>query len=356
MPSVRFTDSDGFTTIPIENWPDIFAGVNSRPRKFCVENNGSDRAMGNSPGPANGLQVEIDQIGTNDGSTEFRIASDSVTLSPPFGLTAVLGPATGVWGVAGTYGWKITAVNATGETIGSFEVTFNVTALGNAITLTWNTIAGATNYKIYRTPTPGTYGASTLVTTVGAVGTFNDTGAATTSGTPPTKNTTAGWTLSAGLGGAGGVWGATGNNFWVLAAYDSTNVLIAISLEATFNVTDTTKKVTLSWPTIAYADHYILYRSGGSGSYISPAIRATIAAGIVSFDDDGSALTTGGITYDPSFGIPPAIGSFGTGAIQVYTGHLEIGKQFFFWGTRIVPNGTSEQGNPRSCLTTIKEI
>jgi hypothetical protein len=355
MPSVRFTDSDGFTTIPVKNWPDAFAGVNQTPRKFAVENNGSDRALGATPGPANGLQLQIDQIGTNDGNGMLRIGADTATLSPPYALAAVLGPATGVWGSTGTRGWKVTAVNAVGETIGSFEATFNVTSLGNAVTLTWTQITGATNYKIYRTDTPGTYGATSLRATVGAVGTFDDTGAALSSGTPPSANTTGGWKLTAALGGAGGVWGSTGQEFWVLAAYDSTNVLIALSIEANFNVTDTTKKVTLTWPTIAAADHYILYRSTGTGVYNTPAIRATIAGGTVTFDDDGSALTTGTITYSPSYGIPPALSTVPV-VIGTAPGKLAIGQQWFFWVNRVIPGATSEAGNPRSALTTVKEI
>lgn len=358
MPSVRFTDSDGNTTIPVKNWADIFAGANSTPRKFCVENNG-DRVLGTTPGPATGLQMQITQIGTNDGSTMLRLAADSVTLSPPFGLTAVLGPGSGVWGTSGTRGWKITAINATGETIGSFEATFNVTSLTNKVTLTWTQITGATGYKVYRTDVPGTYGATSLRATLGAVGTYDDDGAALSAGTPPVVNTTAGWKLTAALGGAGGVWSGTGNQFWVLAAYDSTGVLIAMTLEATFNVTDTTKKVTLSWPTISYADHYILFRSTGTGVYNTPAIRfSNIAGGTITIDDDGSALSAGTITFDPSYGIPPASGSFGTAALTVYTspGKLEIGKQFFFWVNRVVPGATSEAGNPRTALTTLKEI
>ncbi len=355
MPSVRFTDSDGSTTIAVENWPDIFAGVNSTPHKFAVENNG-DRPLGAPPGPATSLQLTIDQIGTNDGSTMMRTANDTVTLSPPWGLAAVLGPAGGVWGSTGTRGWKVTALNANGETIGSFEATFNVTALANKVTLTWNIPAGTVNVKVYRTDVPGTYGATSLRATLGAVSTFDDDGSALSAGTPPSVNTTAGWNVTAVLGGAGGVWGGTGNEFWVLVAYDSTGIVIAQSREVSFNVTDTTKKVTLTWPTISYADHYILYRSTATGVYNTPAVRATIAGGVVTFDDDGSALTAGTLTYVPSYGIPPSPGSFGSLALVANSGKLAVGQQYFFWANRVVPGGTPEAGNARACLTTLREV
>lgn len=351
-PSVRHLNSDGFTTIPVMNWPDAFAGVTQRAKKFGAENNG-DRVLGSSPGPASSLQWEIDQIGTNDGSGMLRIGADTATLSPPYGLTAVLGPAGGAYSATGTYGWKVSALNAVGETIGSFEATFNVTDTTKKVTLAWTTIPGATNYRIYRTSTPGTYVSPTLIALVGAVGTYDDTGSAASAGVPPSFNNTGGWILSAALGGAGGVWGSTGSRFWTLVAYNADNTILTMSLEATFNVTDITKKVTLTWPTVVAADHYILYRSTGTGVYNTPAVRATIAGGVTTFSDDGSALSTGSIVYDPSYGIPPTLDVV---PFVVGAGNLAIGQHSFYWVNRVVPLATPEDGNPRAALTTIKEI
>jgi len=353
--SVRQVDQDGFTTLTGFTWPDAFAGVNQQPHKFAFENNGT-RVLGTSPGPApNGLQVEIDAVGSNDGFTELRIATDTVTLSPPFGLTAILASATGgAFGATGTYGYKVTAFNGNGETIGSFEATFNVGAVANQVLLTWTTIPGATGYKVYRTPTPGSYGAATLLATLGSTGTFTDAGAATTTGTPPSVNQSGSWLLSAVLAGAGGVWSGTGNKFWTLVAFDSTGVVISVSTEAVFNVTDTTKKVTLSWANVPAAASYTLYRSTTSGSYPSPSIVTTLTAGTTTFTDSGAATTVGANTFLNSFGIPPTLTN--TLPITVFSGNLAIGQQFFFWVNRVVPSGTPESGNPRTALITIKEF
>ena len=102
-------------------------------------------------------------------------------------------PATATTGgtiVAGTYYYKITALGSGGETIGSNEQSIVVpaTTATNTVTVNWTTVAGATGYKVYRGITSG--GENRLVTTVGAVVTATDTGAATTAGSPPTVNTT----------------------------------------------------------------------------------------------------------------------------------------------------------------------
>ncbi len=121
--SIRVVDNDGNTTLNGEHWPDAFAGENQVARKFAIENNGT-RPLGASPGPAAGMQIAIQQVinsdaSINDGSTMLRIGADTATLSPPFSLLAVLGPTAdgGVWGSIGTRGYRVTALNANGETI-----------------------------------------------------------------------------------------------------------------------------------------------------------------------------------------------------------------------------------------------
>jgi hypothetical protein len=242
----RDLDSDGFTTIVQENWPDIFAGTTGTAKKFGFENNG-DRPLGATPGPATGLEIAIVQVGANDGSAMLRIGLDTVTLSQPWSMAAALGPAGGVWGSTGTRGWKITALNATGETIQSFEVTFNVTDTSKKVTLTWVNPPGTTQNKVYRTDTPGTYGATSRRATIAVTTTYDDDGAALSAGQPPSENT-----------------------------------------------------------------------SGGAG---------------------------------PAFGTPPALG---TTPLQVTL--MEVGRQKFYWVNRVVPGATSEDGNPRSAITRLREV
>lgn len=88
---------------------------------------------------------------------------------------------------AATYYYKITALNALGETIGSNEVSVTTTGATSSNTVTWGEVATATGYRIYR----GTAAAGeNTYYAVGTVTTFTDTGAAGTAGTVPGANTT----------------------------------------------------------------------------------------------------------------------------------------------------------------------
>jgi hypothetical protein len=59
--------------------------------------------------------------------------------------------------------------------------------------LLWTTPAGATNVKVYRTTTPGNYGATSLAfNAAGVTGSWEDPGAPCANGSPPTANTTGG--------------------------------------------------------------------------------------------------------------------------------------------------------------------
>lgn len=107
------------------------------------------------------------------------IAAPSITL----GATAT----TGGTFAAGTYFWKVTATDAFGETVGSNEVSATLVASGTQV-INWTAVTGATGYKVYRGTTAG--GQDKLVTTLGAVTTYTDTGTAGTAGTVPTANTT----------------------------------------------------------------------------------------------------------------------------------------------------------------------
>jgi hypothetical protein len=150
------------------------------------------------------------QIGTNDAWTMLKIVDDpNGTISKPWGdgvddfdiptgaPTATLGVGTGGgWAAAGgvgEYGGVVTALNATGETIASVEVTFTVGALDEEWLVGWEDVPGASSYNYYRTAVgaAGTYGAYSLVANV-AVSQYNDVGAAAGVGAPPADNTTGG--------------------------------------------------------------------------------------------------------------------------------------------------------------------
>src|SRR4030095_8917438 len=60
--------------------------------------------------------------------------------------------------------------------------------------LAWTQVPGATGYRVWRSTTSGTYGPTALRSTIvgGAVVSFIDDGAALSSGTDPTANTSGG--------------------------------------------------------------------------------------------------------------------------------------------------------------------
>ncbi|MDP9184816.1 MAG: hypothetical protein M3O29_03990 [Actinomycetota bacterium] len=89
---------------------------------------------------------------------------------------------------AGTYYWKLTAINASGETVGSNEVTATTTGSTSSQPFTWVAITGATGYKLYRGTVAGAE--NILVTTLGTVTSYTDTGSAGTAGTVPSVGST----------------------------------------------------------------------------------------------------------------------------------------------------------------------
>ena len=140
-------------------------------------------------------------INRNMGALTVGTSTVSGTLSLQGGLTAAAlptpsAPTITTGGTAGstTYSYTITALDGVGETIASSAgstATGNATlTAGNYTIITWNSISGATSYKVYRTVGGATQGLITTVTTkLGATQTTNDTGLAA-SGSSPTTNTT----------------------------------------------------------------------------------------------------------------------------------------------------------------------
>jgi hypothetical protein len=193
--SARRLSADGFTPLPQYTWDTVLSDVSEEikgPFKFCLENNGT-RALGASP--FSGVYLRITKVGSNDGYLYYETApDDNGTISKPWGVTVVAEGSGGSFVADSEYGWKVTAVNGSGETIGSAEVTLTPTGTDKA-RLDWTTVPDATSYKVYRTAAggAGTYGATSLRATVSApTVTYLDDGAALSSGTPPEENTTGG--------------------------------------------------------------------------------------------------------------------------------------------------------------------
>lgn len=94
--------------------------------------------------------------------------------------------ATGGTLAAGTYFYKVTAIGAAGESLGSNEQSIATTGTTSKNTITWATVVGATSYRIYRGTAAGL---ENKYFTVGAVLTFDDVGGVGTTGIPPVGTT-----------------------------------------------------------------------------------------------------------------------------------------------------------------------
>lgn len=183
---VSWRNKDGVTVITGLDEGSVFAGASTTKRKLTVRNVGS---VVLSP-----ASIVITQRESSDGHLFAKTAADSATLGAPHNFAAVLAATGGTWGSTGIRFYRITAFNGTGETGPSQEVSVNVDDVNKSVDLSWTIIAGATGYKIYRGTASQNYGSTALLTTInnGATSAFNDDGSATTSGSVPTENTTAG--------------------------------------------------------------------------------------------------------------------------------------------------------------------
>lgn len=100
-----------------------------------------------------------------------------------------LGTTSGTGGnlAAGTYFWKCSALNSAGETLASNEVTATTTGTTSSQPLTCTSPAGTVSYNWYRGTTAGGENVKYNTTTPS----FTDTGAAGTTQSPVTTQTTA---------------------------------------------------------------------------------------------------------------------------------------------------------------------
>lgn len=83
-----------------------------------------------------------------------------------------------------TYYYVVSALDETGETIQSEESQAVVVGSGqNAVNVAWTAVSGATNYKVFRTTSTGTYGGTSLLGTA-ATNSYLDLLANTITGQP----------------------------------------------------------------------------------------------------------------------------------------------------------------------------
>lgn len=355
MPAtIRYLDRDGVTQPPATfDFGHAIAGHAQTPRKFAIQNIGN-RAGGASP--FNGSELRRVASGTNLGFEQFRIALDMETLSCPYGpVTAVAGLTAdgGVWADVGNQFYRVTAVKGNGETIGSLEVVVLVDDVTKRVTVSWSAIAGADDYRVWRSTASGVYGPTALIgaTGSGAITSFVDDGSAAGAGTIPTVNTTGAWELAVTLGssGDGGVWSGTGVRFYRVVAVDADGVVIAATLEVSVTVDVATKRVTLDWEAVDAAAGYLVFRSESSEVYAA-ALRATLGE-VLTYLDNGAATGVGDYTGGPSYGIPPALG---LGPLNI--GTLPRGKQVFYWADRVIGAAAPEDADDQLVFTKYVEL
>lgn len=100
-------------------------------------------------------------------------------MAAPANVTATAQPGGAI--AVGAVAYIITAINGTGETAGSTAATGTTTSGNQAIQLTWDPVAGADGYRIYGRAS----GTEKLITQVGKVTSFLDTGALPAQPTTP---------------------------------------------------------------------------------------------------------------------------------------------------------------------------
>ena len=213
-----------------------------------------------------------------------------------------------------TYFYKVTAVdNLGGETTGSTEISQAVSAANQGIGLTWQPNSGARGYRVYR----GTSSGAENVYFNTNTNSFTDYGSGSTSGTMPTVNTSYATSITnsgntqISIGSTGnavgqlyiagnqpglvnvstsGVAGTTNYVYQIVGVNAAGNVLpppYAVGYTNSGNATlDASNFDTISWPSVAGAVSYNIYRSVGvvSGGLIGNTTSTT-------YNDTGAAAT-----------------------------------------------------------------
>lgn len=117
------------------------------------------------------------------------VAPDASVSAGPT-INSIVTLTTGGTLAAATYFYVVTAIGSAGETLASNEVSITTTGTTSSVIVTWQSVIGAASYRIYRGTTAGGESAWFAGAASGSVGgTFTDTGAAGTAGTPSKVST-----------------------------------------------------------------------------------------------------------------------------------------------------------------------
>src|SRR5262249_47566224 len=117
------------------------------------------------PDPNNDLTFTARQPGDALNNTTVHIVNSGQSAPP---LLAAKEARDGTLDTTKTYFWVITAITPNGETTKSNETSLAPSGTNKTATLTWSQVPNATGYNVYRSNTADSYGASSLLTTIGS--------------------------------------------------------------------------------------------------------------------------------------------------------------------------------------------
>src|SRR5207244_4048262 len=135
---------------------------------------------------ANGVSVARNTVYSGISEVQKLALTNPAGVGPTLNTAVV--SANGAF-AAGNYYYVVTAILAGGETAPSNELGPIVVAANQQVTLNWTAPAGVTplGYRVYRATAAGIYTSPSLVTTLGAVTSYVDTGTALVAGAPPVQ-------------------------------------------------------------------------------------------------------------------------------------------------------------------------
>lgn len=195
----------------------------------------------------------------------------------------------------GHWFYRVTAVNAQGESLPSNEQAVTLPEANNTVTISWAAVTGAVTYNMYR----GTAAGGESLVATGIAGTsYVDTNTMV-AGTPPATNTSAlaaPVQAAAATATAGGTI-AAGTYFYVVTAINARGETL-VSNEKSQVTTGAASTVTVNWAQVPGATGYRVYRGTASGAQ-----NRFYAVGAVGTYTDTEAGSTAGL--------PPAANTTG---------------------------------------------
>jgi hypothetical protein len=277
-----------------------------------------------------------------------------------------------------TYYYRVSAINASGETLASAETSLVIAAGPQGVNVNWGAVAGATGYKIYGRTT----GSELLIATVGAVTTYLDNGSITPAGALPTANTTGTLAIQVAAQSPGAAYNVPNNTITtitggVLAGVTVNNPDPGTGTWITSQGTDAESdsaymlRCQQSWPSLgvgsptaayqlwstlaekaaghtttvsktlvqqdtAIAGQINIYLAGASGSVAGSAVtdvttyitlRVALPATINVASATNAVMTIGGqVTYYASVTTPAAVQAAVNAALVTYIGSMAIGS------------------------------